>query len=487
MGKKIQERIAQRPTLVVMAWVIVKGRNRFMAGKACLVAAVGAVVVLSTSAKGMDISDQQMRDEVARLRTRVAGMEAREARETAEMAATVERVLRDAEGRSQLMANGDGGAGYDNGFFIKAGETVIKPGFNLQFRSVTDYRSNTNAKGDQTESGFEIRRMQFKLEGTALTSRLYYFFQWNTNNNTGSVYLEDAFVKHSFAPDWAIRSGQFKEQLTHEKITSDTKLLAVDRSLLDATLGGGWFDRVQGVGLIYGGQAKGKALNAEVDFLDGSKSLNSDFTGHVSDPPLIGQVSAPNFHNFDFGVTARAEYMAMGDWANYSDFTARGLKNNLLVLGGGVEWNQGGDGDTFGGTVDVTLKHTCGGTLYGAAIVREITKDLSATGEDQTNWGFLVQASYLMNPAWEAFARYSFIRYDSKIMAAGNEADFHEIGVGVAYYLGDNGQAGNKAKITVDLNWLPNGAPAAYLTTGYEGDSRGDNEVALRGQFQLAL
>jgi len=57
----------------------------------------------------------------------------------------------------------------------------------------------------------------------------------------------------------------------------------------------------------------------------------------------------------------------------------------------------------------------------------------------------------------------------------------------VNYYLGANGSAGHRAKVTIDLNWLPNGAPKPMTGQGYLGDSNGETELVIRGQFQLTL
>ena len=68
---------------------------------------------------------------------------------------------------------------------------------------------------------------------------------------------------------------------------------------------------------------------------------------------------------------------------------------------------------------------------------------------------------------------------------ANGEDTFHEIGVGLSWFLGEDGSAGNHAKFSIDLNYLPNGTPAAtgldYLA------SPGENQIVLRTQFQLWL
>ena len=126
--------------------------------------------------------------------------------------------------------------------------------------------------------------------------------------------------------------------------------------------------------------------------------------------------------------------------------------------------------------------------VYGAVIVRQLDAQLTGTADDQTDHGALIQVSYLLSPAWEVFGRYDFLSFDTdRVFGTTSEDTFHEITGGVTYYMGQNGSAGHRMKITVDLNWLPNGAPAALKGLGYIGDSGGDDEFALRAQFQFLL
>ena len=67
------------------------------------------------------------------------------------------------------------------------------------------------------------------------------------------------------------------------------------------------------------------------------------------------------------------------------------------------------------------------------------------------DYGFLAQAGYMLNNDWEVFGRYDYTHLDNQI--SGDEDSFHEVSVGVNYYL-----HGQNAKISVDAGWLPNGA-----------------------------
>lgn len=460
-----------------------------------ITAAVAGVVFVGVGAAGAaEPTVEQLKVQLEELNKKVAALETKQSVSAVDQQATIDAVLRDADRRSHLLANGDNmSAGYDNGFYIRAGDAfVLRPGINFQFRNVIDYRTNTvGAKDDEIENGFEVRRLQFILEGNLFTKDLEYQFVWNTNRETnvqsipavpgatvdvrsgGNLFLEDAFVKWMFSDQWGIRGGQFKDPVTHEKLVSDKRLVTVERSLLDATLGGGYEERVQGVTAIFGGYRANQPLYIEAGVIDSINSLNTDFTKHT----------------FDYGVAGRAEYKVMGDWKDYRDFTAKGTKNDLLVIGAGGDWSQAGNGNSVVGTVDAQWENGGGLALYGAFIIRSLDAELTGLAEDQTDWGGLVQVSYLLTPAWEIFGRGDLVTFDTdRVFPDGNTEDmFYELTVGVCHYFGDNGSAGHRLKMTTDLNFLPNGAPGGFKGLGYIGDSQGDSEIVLRTQFQLLL
>jgi len=441
--------------------------------KSRILAAVAGALSLGAAATWAVEPTQQ--DRIQALETTVAQLQAERAQNTKDLAATIDNVLRDAEQRSQLMAmNGDSGAGYgDNGFFIRSGGFELRPGAGFQFRNVTDYRTNTSGgKDDEIDNGFEIRRMKLMLNGTMFTKDLVYSINWETDDNSGGMFLEDAWVKYTFADGWAFRAGQFKDPVSHEALIDDFHGIAVERSLLDAELGGGFLDRTQGVTLIYGGHDANNPLNAEAGLTDGLNQDNTDFTKHA----------------LDFGVVGRVEYKAMGDWAAYADSTAMGnKKDSLLVFGLGGDWSQSGNGDVLTGALDGQFETPTGLSIFGEVLARKADKDITPSGKDITDWGFLLQAGYMLNTQWEIFGRWDMTLFDERIASAGDSKNFNEITLGVNYYLGQNGSAGHRAKVTIDLTYLPDGSPAPNTGLGFTGDSNGDAEWVLRGQFQLLI
>jgi len=457
----------------------------------CLAASVAAVLAAGTVARAAGpASEQEL--QIKELERKVAALESQQARNSKDLATTVDAVLRDAERRSQLLADsGEMSAGYDSSFFIKGPKGfVLRPNAQFQFRNVTNYREDAKTDGDgDWENGFEYRRMKFALEGTAFGD-LSYAFIWATDRTNGQLKLEEAWTRYMFADDWGVRFGQFKDPVTHEFVMSTKRQLAADTSLVDGTLGGGMGGWTQGALLVYGNYNPKNNLNVEAGITDGASQYNADFTGRTDFANAV-----PKPHTLDFGLVGRAEYRIMGDWKDYKDFTAMGTKEDLLVLGAGGDWSQGGDGNLILGTADLQYESPSGFGAYGALLLRYTDSDLTGFGGvDSTDWGFLVQGSYLLTGNWEVFGRYDAIFFDNEQglkragVATGDSDDtFHEITVGVNYYMGTNGEAGHRAKFTVDLSYLPNGASKFSTGLGILDDNGGDNEWMLRAQFQLLL
>ena len=381
----------------------------------------------------------------------------------------------DAQRRSQFLATGDITSGYDKGFFLRSqdGNFLFKPSVQFQFRGVANYNDPGEGGDDETVSGFEVRRARFRFDGNVISPKLTYSFVWDTNRAGGGVTLLDAWAQYQFAPDWAVKLGQFKESVFHEKDVSGFSQLAVDRTLVDTILGGNQTDRVQGVALVYGG-IKENHLRAELALHDGANSKNTDFRDLV---PGATPTAAPVF-DADYGVGGRVEYRFFGDWASHKDFTAKNTKENLLVLGAGADFTQAGDVDVLRTTVDAQFETPTGWGLYGA-----LHGNFTDTGaDDRFDWGAVAQVAYLFRPAWEVFARYDVVAFDDDFAT---DDLFNEFAIGFNHYLGDNGSAVHRAKVTVDVLYLPDGAPSNQTGIGVLAGN--DDQFVLRAQFQLLL
>jgi hypothetical protein len=415
-------------------------------------------------------------ERIQALEAQVAELRASQAQNTQDLAATIDRVLRDAEQRSQLLAAGGGmGAGYDGTFYIEGQGWRIQPGAHFQFRTVADFRDEGDDDGlvdsltDDTEFGFEVRRMKLSLECHALSPDLTYSFVWATDREGGGMFLEDAEVKYMFADLWYVRGGQYKDPVYHEELVSSKRQLAADRSLMNELLAGGVTDRTQGVSLIYGGYDANTPLYVEVMFHDGLNQDNTNYTDHA----------------FEWGAAGRIEYRAMGDWKSYKDFSAQRNKENLLVIGAGIDYSDAEvDGEVLTAAIDAQFETDKLG-VFGAIVLQAVDETLTPTGDDWTNWGIVLQAGWMLNPAWELFGRYDVTAFDEDVIPS--EDTFHEFTVGVNYFCGDNGSAGHRAKFTVDLTYLPSGSPSEQTGLGILGSGTDEDEWVFRGQFQLVL
>jgi hypothetical protein len=454
--------------------------------------AVLAGTTLLSAARAFAAEPATTQDVSAQLKDLQAKVAQLEAQQKQADQATIATVLDDAQKRSQLLdaSSIDITSGYDKGFFLQSADKTftLRPGFLLQARNVTNYRQEGKNGGtsDDLQNGWEIRRVKIYAAGNAYGPDLTYGIQLQNNRNAAGMELDDAFLQWKFAPHNAVKVGQYKGPFNREELISDGGQIAVERSLLNDVLGGGLTGpRAQGISFIggIGGDDLTKdPLRYEIMWTDGDGTANTDFRDVSGTTPDTRP---------DWGVDSRIDYKLAGQWNDYSKFSAKNTKEALVVVGGGVAFsgNQGNNSYRF--TADA-LYQGAGGklSLYAAGIGQYIDLRTAAAGaeDSQFNYGGLVQVGYLVAPAWEPFARADFVWIDDDFTVAGAGGDngFPELTAGVSYYFGKDGVAFNRAKFTVDLNWLPSGSPGDRTGSDYLA-SGGKNEVVLRCQFQFQL
>jgi hypothetical protein len=446
----------------------------------------GALGMGSTIAWAAEPTTDELLEKIEQLQAKVDQLETKQAQQpttvtASDADATLQKVLDDAQKRSQLFQAEGFTAGWDNGFKLGSadGNYTLNPYFQLQVRNVTNYRDDIGGGDEDLQNGFEIRRAKFGVKGNAFTPDFTYDLRWETDEDGGSVSLEQATVAWQFSDDWAFMLGQFKDNWTHEETTSSSRQLAADRSLLNELIGGGVTDFVQGVALMYNPQDS--QLRAMFAFHDGFNTDNTNFVEHGGGGGLpSGPAVSPNF-----GISARAEYAFMGDFKQYEDFTARGNDDDMLVVGAGGDWTQDGGTNIYFHTIDAQWENAGGLGIYGA-YVGAFTDTTVAGADDTYDVGFLVQAGYMLNEDWEIFGRYDLTILDDENLPAGSEDNFNEFTAGVNYYW-----EGHRGKFTLDFVFLPDGVPAGTgsglsgigLLEGVEGE----DQFAIRGQFQLLL
>jgi hypothetical protein len=175
----------------------------------------------------------------------------------------------------------------------------------------------------------------------------------------------------------------------------------------------------------------------------------------------------------------------MGNWGDYADFTAKDTAADLLVIGAGGDWSQGGDGDSFVGTLDAQYENAMGLGVYAAGFYRRLDSEAVGGADSGADWGAVLQAGYMIGKQWEVFGRYDIATFDAVAPVGIDEHTFQELTVGVNYYLGKDGSAKHRAKVTVDLTYLPNGAPGAVPALDVLDANAAEEEWMLRAQFQL--
>lgn len=444
-----------------------------------IVAAAGSLGLCGgVASAAQEPSQQELMDQINALKAQVdrlqANQQAQAEKLTAqEVDATVDSVLRDAERRSQLLQAGGFTAGYSKGKFLiqdEAGDFVLNPNLQLQVRYVYNNRVEDDddifAGDSANESGLELRRTKFSFDGN-LWKKLKYQFQWATSRSGGGVSLEAANFSYKLDDAFAIKAGQYKDPTFHEEITSSKRQLAVDRSMANEQLAGGVTDYIQGVALVWA--EEGRALRGEFGYSDGPNSDNTNFVDGGGSGTF--GVASP-----DYGGYGRLEYLAMGDWKQYDDFSAMKNTQDLLVVGAGAFFTEAGDSTAIFHTGDVQWELGNRLGLYAAYYGVYGDPEEGGTVYDM---GGVAQAGYLLTDKLEAFGRYALVKFDD---TGDDEDTFNEFTAGVNYYF-----AGHAAKLTVDAVWLPDGAPSNDSGIGHLDPDADEEQFVVRGQFQLLL
>lgn len=384
-----------------------------------------------------------------------------------EVRALVAEMMNDAQTRSSLLQSGST-SGHDGKFFLGSadGNFRLNVGGQIQFRYLANFRdddfnnvpgSGRDESDDDTTLGFQTRRTKLWFEGHIFDPNLYYKVVGAFDRGNGGFELEDAYVGYKFENGLDVRWGQFKLPFAREELVSSTRQLAVDRSNLNEVINQG---RSQGVQVSW----TGEQFRAAGAFSDGFNSANSDFD---EDPS-------------DFALTGRVEFLAMGDWDQFKDFTSWRGSSNGLMIGAALHWQNDSEevanpvDDFFAYTLDASWESD-GWNLYGALV--GASADGDAPGTDSDPWGFVLQGGVFVAEDWELFARYDYTDGD-------NVDDFSEITFGANYYIHKHA-----AKFTADVVWAlddTTGAAATGTGTGLLPSTESDQFV-LRAQFQLVF
>ena len=486
-------------------------RSRFMKAAALAIALCTPAFAAEPATQADDTAQ-----EIKALRARLDQLEAQqkeadlkhqEAERKIEESATVDSVMKEAQSRDKLLTVEGFTAGYaDNRFVIQSddGKYVLRPWLHFQGRYIVNDREHLKTDaGDDVEQGFEMRRVRFGLDGNMFSPDFTYFFNWATvrasgsanvtnsagakigtvsNNLGGTPLLEEAWVKYKLpGSDFYVKGGQIKDPLLHDQIVSSRYQQSTERSLTaDIFANGDAF--TEGATVIWDPKS---FIRTEGGITHGLRSANTNF------------LDFPNTNAFNYGVAGRAEYKVMGQWKDYAQVGAVGVKEPLLVLGGGIDYSERGHAGQTVAVADAQYADQHGFNAYGALVDRYTTHNFgiytqSATGASigtpsaavanhATNeYAIVLQGGYNIDQHWEPFGRYEYMHLEGT--PAGSHNYVQALFAGVNYYF-----VGHRAKLTGQAVYLPNGIPIDDTPNDVLANGGGHGEFVFVAQFQLLL
>ncbi len=424
-------------------------------------------------------SSAQAGTELDALKTRIAQLEAKQAAQATDVAraaafsALVDDVLADVDARSSAMAAGT--AGHDGKFFLASedGSSKLNISGQVQARYIWNSRDNSAAGAENDEAGFQMRRTKLKFTGN--TNGVGYKAVLSANRDTSNVYLSDVALMLKVSDNLKVKIGRDKLPFNLEELTSSTKQVAVDRTLVNEVFGVG---RGEGITLMYSKDQ----LKTAVAFSDGARS------GEVAP---AGSAKDFDDNTSNFAVTARVEYLVSGTWDQGKDQSAWSGEGQNLIVGAGVHYqdskaNAAGaplsNGNSFSYTVDASFENN--GLSLTGAFFGQIISDQTPGTADLNHYGATAQAAYFI----EADTKQVFARVESiDIETAGNNVIWT---AGINCYT-----KGHAAKFTADVVFAtqPVTAYGANIVGTSSGTGLGlladtgtnDAQTAVRLQYQL--
>jgi hypothetical protein len=492
-----------------------------------LIAAAALSLTLSYPAFGADSATQPSAasDEIKAIRARLNELEARQKQEE-QLRHQAERKLEEkiaadelgatAAEHDQFIAAEGFTAGYTDGRFIiqsADGNFLLHPWIHFQGRGIVNYREGFQGSSknpeDETNSGFEIRRLRLGFDGNMFSPDFTYFFDWNTvrtsanatvsgatpatkggtvtvsNNSAGTMVLQQAWAKyHIPASPFFVKFGQIKDPVLHEQIVDPRFQQGAERSITADIFTNG-DDFTEAADLIYDPDT---FIRAEAALNHGMRSANTNFYSY----PDNGSYNA-----YDYGVAGRVEYKVMGRWKDYQQVGAVNTKEPLLVFGTAGDYSERGhDGQLVAG-VDGMYADQQGLSLYGSFLDRYTTHNFgyyqqsasgatilagnpAVAGKSTNEYSVIAEGGYLFNQHMEPFVRYEFIHLQGS--PAGSHNWVQAITGGVNYYF-----HGYSVKVTGEVIWLPEGLPYDDTPNDVLANSNGKTELSFVAQIQLIL
>lgn len=473
-----------------------------------LVAGTGQIAWADQPAtKPADISQ-----EISALRARIDQLETQQKdqqlkQEQQEQKATVNGVLSDADRHSRLFDSTSVTAGYkDHRFFIQSdeGNFVWRPWLHFQLRYIVLDRQNFKADhSDETDAGFELRRMRFGFDGNLFSPDFTYFANWATvrangtsnvtnsagakigtvSNNLGGVpLLEEAWGKYNFRDTpFYVKAGQLKDPLLHDQVVSSRYQHGIERSLTaDIFANGDAF--TEAATFIYDPKSW---VRTEAGVNHGLRSANTNFFDY------------PTQNAFNYGVAGRAEFKAFGRWADYGQVGGIEIKEPVLVFGVGADYSERGHAGQTVAVADAQYAMPNGINLYGAFVDRYTNHNFGIATQSPTGasiaappatvlnhatneYSVMGEVGYVFNNMIEPYGRMEYFHLMGTATGSNNWVQVYTAGVNIFFQ-------GNRFKLTPEVMYLPKGIPIDDGPNDIYTSAPGKAEIMGEIQLQWLL
>ena len=301
------------------------------------------------------------------------------------------------------------------------GDITFKPGLRLQPRYIYDDANNND--------DFLIRRFRLKAGGSIFDSAWYgaelkidSTGKFGTNRNPDAS-VENAWVDFTVWPESTfLRIGLYDIPFSRNALTSDAKLLLMDRTLIKEHLTGfGLTDNT--IGLMLHGRPHGGRFEYYVGVFDNVEfELFADDVTRESDQLMPAGRLVVNFldsaeppqgyADYQESYIGKGQRLQLGvNAASLNEAIDTGFPSDIVAWGVDVFYNSGpwvaqGEFDWF-------------------------QQDFFAGAANIQGEGWYVQAGYLINSCWELAARYQLLDPDTN--TAGDQLRWTSIGLN--YYI----------------------------------------------------
>ncbi|MFA7235747.1 MAG: hypothetical protein WC058_02690, partial [Phycisphaeraceae bacterium] len=259
--------------------------------------------------------------------------------------------------------------------------------------------------------------------------------------------------------------------------------LAVERSLVADLF---TVDYTQGVQVSY----TADQFRVLAMIHDGSYAANTDYNNGGTTGTI------------DVAFAGRVEFLAMGTWDQFKDFTTFTGDQMGLLLGAAIDYEKG-EGESLGVVNDTpgdVLKWTIDASFeapdaYGfnafAAVIGshpQSRETLAGTANEPDQFAVVVQAGVFIVPdKFDVFGRYEYIDLDDNTLSSFSVlSPTADDPVNILTFGGNYYFHKHSAKFTMDVVWMLDNSIGIGTDTGQGLVSTGEeDQVSIRGQFQL--